>query len=96
MMLLMRKSSLRVRREPHTHTQAGDVKEIATQPFDALSLPAPPDRRLIVIHHPDKQAGEKGMVGRTGRAKGSGETDPRFLAIKKAYETLSDESRRRA
>lgn len=44
----------------------------------------PPDRKLLLKYHPDKMASPVA------------ESDSLFLSIQKAYDTLSDESRRRA
>lgn len=41
-----------------------------------------PDRKAVLLYHPDK----------TGR----GDRDEVFIAIQKAYETLSDEKKKRA
>ena len=45
--------------------------------------------KMMVKHHPDKKILKK------GEKKTSAETDPLFLAIKKAFDTLSDEKKRR-
>jgi DnaJ family protein C protein 2 len=68
-------------------------------------------RKLVLRYHPDKVGGGGGGGGATptgprGAGAGGGDspsgggadakTDPLFLAIQKAYDVLSDESRRRA
>ena len=45
--------------------------------------------KMMVKHHPDKK------ILKPGEKKTSAETDPLFLAIKKAFDTLSDEKKRR-
>jgi DnaJ homolog subfamily C member 2 len=66
-------------------------------------------RRLVLRYHPDKAGGStpstptspspkaaKTPKGGDGAASADDKTDPLFLAIQKAYDVLSDESRRRA
>ena len=51
--------------------------------FSAISLRVlATDRKLLLKYHPDKSAE-------------AADTDPRFLAIQKAYDVLSDPAKRR-
>jgi curved DNA-binding protein CbpA len=45
------------------------------------------DRKLLLKYHPDKQTGQPVVTD---------STDSLFLSIQKAYDTLSDESKRRS
>mmetsp|Transcript_16595 Transcript_16595/g.21771 ORF Transcript_16595/g.21771 Transcript_16595/m.21771 type:complete len:655 (-) Transcript_16595:817-2781(-) len=46
-------------------------------------------QKMILKHHPDKKKGPK------SEAEKNGETDPKWLAIQKAWDVLSNESKRR-
>lgn len=59
------------------------------------------DRKLLLKYHPDKKSNSSTAASTTTSASTppsstSGESDALFLTIQKAYDTLSDETKRRA